>query len=505
MLVFFTVSTRVVAASIEDSDYIDEPATGYEKDRPWRKKGAQKSKKEKKTVSDSAKFKRMARELLGQPSWSERFLGLLESDVPNIALHPFAEEDLPIPLSEARFYSDGLVQALISEADGRYGIVERAELGTLVKDINEIGTRTDSVNPLGDLIDRARADLLLVGHMSLSGDSVRVGFKLVESASGRIVSTTQKSFKRKASDDQNVVGGLTLKGAAQKAATYLMRDLNNVRKISVQGLRYQNSGVHTPFGHYFMGVLGDYLRQKASAGPRNINDLEISDFIIEEEKFRGMHLTQGRVDFASLESKGQDFILKGTYWVFEQHVDVRLILESPSQKSISWRGRIVKSEIPENLKLIATAPPIEEDNQQTLGPAALYLTSNKGQNPSYQIGQKMVLALRSAKDVFVSCYYVQADGDIFKIFPNSYVSSARLNAGFLQYIPSSAMPFAFEFSPPRGVEAVKCFALDHDKSPYGKAKAFEPLGLKNERELTRAYRSLENVQVSEASLIVTLE
>ena len=83
------------------------------------KRACKKPKKEKKTVSDSVKFKRMARELLGQPSWSERFLGLLESDVPNIALHPFAEEDLPIPLSEARFYSDGLVQALIREADGK--------------------------------------------------------------------------------------------------------------------------------------------------------------------------------------------------------------------------------------------------------------------------------------------------------------------------------------------------------------------------------------------------
>lgn len=491
---------------MENSDQIDETTAEYEKDRPWRKKGAKKEKKEKKKVSDSAKFKKMAQELLGQPSWSERFLSLLESDVPNIALHPFAEEDLPIGLSEARFYSDGLIKALIREADGRYGIVERAELGALVKDINEIGTRTDSVNPLGDLIDRARADLLVVGHMSLRGGSVLVGFKLVESESGRIVSTTQKSFKRKSADDENVVGGLTLKGAAQKAAKSLMRDLTNVRKIRVQGLRYQNSGVHTQFGRYFMGVLGDYLRQEASAGPRNINDLEISDFIIEEEKFRGMHLSQDSMDFSSLESnKGQDFVLKGRYWVFEQHVDVSLVLESPTQKSISWRGRVVKTEIPENLELIATAPPIEEEDQQSLGPASLYLTSNKGQNPSYKIGQKMVLALRSAKDVFVSCYYVQADGNIFRVFPNKYVSSGRLNAGFLQYIPSSAMPFAFEFSPPRGVEAVKCFALDQDKSPYGKAKAFAPLGLKNERELTRAYRSLENAQVSEASLIITVE
>ncbi|SCA57788.1 exported hypothetical protein [Candidatus Terasakiella magnetica] len=486
-----------------------EAISTQDEDKPWlKKKKKTDKKKKKKQASASKSFKKMARELLGRPSWSDRFLNLLDQDVAKIAIHPFKEEDLPISLEEAQTYVDGFTRALVREADGRYAIVGRKELGAVVSDINEMGTRTESINPLGDLIARARSDLLAVGSLSLKGEKIILAYKLVETESGRIVSATQKSFKRKQGETQKV-GGLSVKGAAQKASAQLMRDLVEVRKIMVEGLRYQTSGIHTGFGRYFMGLLSDGLRKQAASGPRNINDLSISAFEIEEERFRGLKLAKGSLNNQENQRQKRDYILKGTYWVFEQWVEIRLTLEGADGRSIAWRGRIVRSEIPESFELIPPPAPIDEEARKALGPIDLYVTSNKGDNPLFKIGQKMVLALRAQEDAYVSCYYFQADGAFFKIFPNRFMTSGKINGGFTQHIPSAGMPFAFEFSPPSGVEAVKCFATDVEVTkrlaPHIGKAAFEPLSLQNEHELTKIYRSLRDVTLSEASLIVTVQ
>ncbi|NVK17312.1 MAG: DUF4384 domain-containing protein [Methylocystaceae bacterium] len=488
----------------------EEVTTQSKNDKPWRKESKDPKKEKKKAISDIKKFKSMARTLLGQPHWSDRFMNLLDQETPKIALHPFKEEDLPISLSEAQIYVDGFLQALIREADGRYAVVGREELGAVISDINEMGTRSDSLNPLGDLIDRARSDLLAVGHLTLRGEAIILSYKMVETQTGRIVSTVQKSFKRKKNDEQTVEGGLSVNGAAQKAARTLMRGLPLVRKVMIQGITYQSSGVHTSFGRYFMELLSDHLRWEAASGPRNINDLDISDFIIEEDRFRGLKLAKGvSVEGEVLGDDPGNYIVRGSYWVFENHVDVRLQLVNKTGRSLSWRGRIVKSEIPPRLALTPPKTPIEAVDKNPLGPIDLYVSSNKGQTPLFKIGEEMVLVTKVAQDAYLSCYYIQADGAIFRIFPNKFISSSKVVGGFTQHIPARAMPFSFEFSPPKGVEAVKCYATDRDvlsevKRQTGKA-AFVPLPLENERELTKIYRSLSNVVLSEASLIVTVQ
>ena len=479
-----------------------------EQDKLWRKKKDKKEKK-KKSVSTSKKFKLMARDLLGQPHWSERFWRLVEKDIPKIAIHPFKAEDLPISLSEAQIYVDGFTRALIREAKDRFGVVGRKELGAVISDINEMGTRTETQNPLGELISRAQSDLLAVGNLALKGESVVLAYKLVETESGRIVSATQKKFKRQKKEETNTVGGLSLKGAARQAANTLLRDVQAVKKIMVQGLRYQASGTHTPFGQYFMGMLGDELRQIASRGPKNINNLDIADFIVEEERFRGLQLINESVERGGLKKAGQEFVLKGSYWVFDQRVEIRLSLVGEKGTAVSWRGFVLKSEIPQQFALVPAMPPIKDENQVSLGPMDLHLSSNKGDNPLYRVGEKMTLALQTGRDAYLSCYYFQADGQIFRIFPNRFMSSGMVNGGFLLHLPPKGMPFSFEFTPPSGVEAVKCFALDSDRTAevmaQTKKAAFDPLPLNSERELTKIYRSLPNVAISEASLIITVQ
>lgn len=504
---FFPANGRADSAqNIQHESQVTVESTS---DKPWRKKKKEQKKKKKKSVSNSKKFKIMARNLLGRPHWSDRFLNILDSETPKIAIHPFKEDELPISLAQAQVYVDGFTKALIKEADGRYAVVGRKELGALVSDINQMGGRSDSINPLGELFDQARSDLLAVGALSLQGERILLSYKLVEVETGRIVSLSQKSFKRKNIAQEQTSGGLTLAGAAGKAAQALLRDVGSIGKVMIQGLRYQTSGVHSGFGRYFMGVLSDQFRFVAARGPHNINSLGITDFVVEEERFRGLQLQTGSVEEALMRTQKEDYILKGSYWVFDRVVEIRLTLSSANGSSFGWRGRVLKSDIPKDMELIPPPAPVEEGDNRTLGPIDLYLSSNKGKNPLFKIGELMILGVRTGSDAYLACFYLQADGTIFKILPNKFIPSPKMIGGFLQYIPASGMPFSFEMSPPRGVEAVKCFATDRDVSRDVKAQigrnAFQALRIANERELTKIYRNLRNVVLSEATLIVTLE
>lgn len=480
-------------------------------EKPWRKKAQKEGDKAATPPEKSAKktYKSMARALLGSPHWSDRFWRVLEDETPKIAIHPFKAEELPIPLSEAQSYVEALSAALVAQSKGRYAIVGRHELGAVVDEIHQIGTRTQSINPLGDLMDRAQSDLLAVGHLALQKDRVVLSYKLVETESGRIVSSAQGRFKRLKGEGQASLSGLSLEGAAMQAARRLMRDASDVAHVMVQGLRYQTSGVHTAFGRYFMELLSDELRAAAASGPRNINALTLSDFVVEEERFRGLKLaTSQTLEDAQITSKKGRYLMKGTYWVLADHVEIRLTLVQQGGASLSWRGKVLKSELPADLTLVPPAAPIEDANIAPLGPIDLYLSSNKGENPQYKVGEEMTLMVRTGQEAYLACYYMQADGAIFRIFPNKFMRANRVSGGFVQHIPGAGMPFAFEFAPPVGVEAVKCYATDVDVTdriaPQTAKAAFVPIAQKNERELTRLYRSLRDVTLSEASLIVTV-
>lgn len=484
------------------------PVDAQTQDKQWHKSKEKKDQKKKKAPSNNKQYRLMASDLLGRPDWSERLLTFLSDKPAQIALPPLSAEQLPVSEREAQTYLDGLTRELIKQAGTRYAIVGRKELGALVKEIDNMGSRRESVNPLGDLFDRARSDLVAVTHLALSGEKILMSVKLVETESGRIVSSSQRKLKRLSADKQKQAGVLSLSGAVENAAQSLMRDLSNVRSIFVQGLRYQTSATHSDFSQYFLSLMSDGLRKQAQSGPRNINDMRISDFIVKEEQFRGLKLNQTSLERAALSSGGLDYILSGTYWVFDEVVEIRLKIANADGEAKAWQGRILKTEIPAELALVPPPAPIEPEEREQLGPAGLYLTSNKGENPLYRVGEKMVMSVRPNKNSHVACYYLQADGVIYRIFPNRFVPSDALNGGFSQYIPAKGMPFDFEFTPPVGVEAVKCFATDQDVSDrvaqqLGKAD-FQALPVKTERELTQVYRNLPQVSLSEASMIITL-
>ena len=77
------------------------------------------------------------------------------------------------------------------------------------------------------------------------------------------------------------------------------------------------------------------------------------------------------------------------------------------------------------------------------------------------------------------------------------------------HIPGEDMNFAFRVEGPAGVEYVRCFALDRDAGgilPADFARAdLAPVGLYSLDDLSRIFRTLPAAQMSEATMVMTIE
>ncbi|MBF0354423.1 MAG: DUF4384 domain-containing protein [Alphaproteobacteria bacterium] len=90
--------------------------------------------------------------------------------------------------------------------------------------------------------------------------------------------------------------------------------------------------------------------------------------------------------------------------------------------------------------------------------ATIEVTTEKGSTPVYEPGDVMQVQVRVVNDTNLYCFYRQADGQVFRIFPNRYASNPRVSGGLQLQIPDSSMGFRFRFSTPLSLEAVRCYS-----------------------------------------------
>ncbi len=92
------------------------------------------------------------------------------------------------------------------------------------------------------------------------------------------------------------------------------------------------------------------------------------------------------------------------------------------------------------------------------------LTSDRGDNPSYKLGESITLRLQSAQDTYMHCFYQQANNTVVKVFPNRFRQSAVIRGGDIVAIPDGQMPFRLKFDQPSSREAFSCIASSTDLS-----------------------------------------
>ena len=415
-----------------------------------------------------------------------------------VAIWPFQEKDVPISVEAARTFDTELLTRLKNAAGRNLVFVGRRELRTLTADLEE--SNLDIDNPVALVANSAKVDVLIIGTLQLQDGRARLSYKAL-GASGKRVGRILASTSARTVKFQQQQAALTLDLALRNAARKLAGLARDMQELTLGGIRFESSRVQTPLGRYveqraadeFTDVYNNVLSNRMIRISREQvteNDLKPPD-----ERTDTTHVNKGR------------YTLTGTYWDFGSAIDLRLRLKAPDGRVGVWSGRILP---PEGIQIRPTGnfPTVLLENDG-LGPFKFTLSSGRGENPVYNIGDKLNLLVRLDQDAWMYCFYRQADGKMLKIIPNQYYENPFIKGGNIQTIPGPRLPFDLNIGEPAGVELVKCFAVSRDITDdlprELRSLDFPVLPDGMDFRLPAIFRRLQNVAVSEASVVITVK
>jgi hypothetical protein len=140
-------------------------------------------------------------------------------------------------------------------------------------------------------------------------------------------------------------------------------------------------------------------------------------------------------------------------------------------------------------------------------PPRLVVSSPRGPQPKYHVGETMAVAVQPTQDAYVYCFYQDAAGTVARIFPNRFQPDAFLHAGTqIEIPPAGQKSFAIRFDKPGGTETVACLGSDREvglRLPERlKAQDLERLPVAGLDEVAAQFREIPGARVDDARLAV---
>ncbi|MEZ5838211.1 MAG: DUF4384 domain-containing protein [Geminicoccaceae bacterium] len=139
----------------------------------------------------------------------------------------------------------------------------------------------------------------------------------------------------------------------------------------------------------------------------------------------------------------------------------------------------------------------------------LAVTTVRGANPKYRVGEKLQVQLRPTTDAYAYCFYRDGAGSIARIFPNRFQPDARIAGGGFSAVPGPGVPFDILFERAGVTEEVACIAarepVSSTRSRFLAAQDLTPLPAGSLDEVMASFRTLDGVHVTEARLRASVE
>ena len=123
-------------------------------------------------------------------------------------------------------------------------------------------------------------------------------------------------------------------------------------------------------------------------------------------------------------------------------------------------------------------------------PFKMNLTSDRGGNPTYKVGELLNMKMSLNKQGFASCFYEDMGKKTARIFPNRFYRDSMLAGNFVVPLPTGG--FKIKFDRP-GRERVACVGSDRELlSPSGVAgsKDLSPLAVRSMDEVIAQFKKL---------------
>ncbi len=423
-----------------------------------------------------------------------------------IAIWPFREDEIPISPATARSFNDSLLSALFRGGETGYAFVGRAELRTVIRELSESGDPAE--NPVAAVAESAAADVLVVGSFGLGRGELSIAYKAL-GVSGERIGQILAITRPYRLDIDSRRANLSLDQGLIRASRAFADGAPAMIELRLAGIHFQTSRIQTEFGRYVERKMADALVEAfASAitgGALIVKRAELSEAQV--AAMRGLDVDGRSLEPENFEDRPGVYVLSGNYWDFGGSVELRLVLADAGGRSLAWR------ELVQPPTGMAVQPPghlpavlLENDN---LGPVRLTLSSARGDQPVYRVGEQLFLLIETDHDAWLYCFYRQSDRQWFKIFPNAYYDNPVVPGHRMHTIPDQNYPFDFNITEPAGMDLVKCFAVDRDIA-YDLPPALQsldpgPLPAGMDTQLPGTFRALRDADVTESSLVITVE
>ena len=428
-----------------------------------------------------------------------------------IALWPFEAQTIPISKSFADELNAMLLSALLAKHGNRYEFVARQSLGTLIEDMRRTGVwdETGGAPVAAVLRSAGEVDILIEGRMRLDVGGVSVFYKALRMDGVILAQTSPARLRLTSAEASQTAGTLSLDQAVRAATRHFADRAHDMTELRLGGIRYQATGGQPPYGLLIQEKMSAALEDVFSNVLTN-RRLKVGRAEIGPQRLRdwgGARVPAKVLSQAAAAAGPGVYRLSGTYWDFADGIEVRLALTDGAARQLGWTGRLRR----DAAGTIALRPRDSLDairENDGLGPIAFHLSTARGEDPEYRIGEKLQLLLRVDKTAWVYCFYRQTDRTWVRLLPNAHFGVARLDGGRVSTIPGALHPFDLTVSGPVGADLIKCFATRRDvgrELPAAlQGTATIPLGRSWDDRLVRSFRRLRDTDLSEASVIVTV-
>ena len=431
-----------------------------------------------------------------------------------IAILPPSPDEVPVSATLAGEYNDRLLAALMEFRRDRYDFAARDALKRVIAELTELGYADETPGgPVAALLRNARVDVLIVGKMRRPASGhVILSYKAVGVNDGAILASTRhRSVRIGSSVSLAAKPAMTLDQGLREATRHLADSAPDMRELRLGGVHFETRGIQTAFGQYVQDRMGDALQSELAnlvTGTRLVvapaAPAGDGPSLLREVGGDGEVAVAATVD-----GRAGVYLLTGRYWDFGDALELRLTLHDAKGVVATWRKPIRADSVPVSLGRRPAVDPDMLHEDAGLGPVGLHLTSPRGKDPVYRVGEALDLLVRTPTDASLYCFYQQSDGKILKIFPNPFQRDPSIVANRLYTIPGDLFPFDLTIREPGGMEVVKCFATARDASP-GLPPALDdsdlrPLPVATSKELFGAFRDAGSGGISEASIVITVE
>jgi hypothetical protein len=441
------------------------------------------------------------------------------SKAPKLAFNPFNADDIPVSPHLARELNNRLL-ASIQATDKRFRIMSHAEVGTLMKELEEVSV-FDVEDPVASfvkhqkkLIRSIKPDILVMGTIRNDGSDILLSYKAAWLTTGEVVASTSPVSVAKAST--TTVAQLSLKQVTKKAANYFRQHAADMKELRLGSVRYKNLGGQPELGSYILDTMSSAL-QTSFADVLTERKLIVRQAVLNQGQIkkvvsRGLGLEKDGIRISKPETFSQKpgvYVLSGSYWRLHSAFEVRFRLRDAGGKSVSFSHSIVAASVPQDLQVEPDKPVVAFVKRTSSSPD-LRLSSDRGSNPVYHLGEELNFVVELAKDAWLYCFYLNANSELIKIFPNKHHTDTQMQGPKIHTIPGRRLfPFVLRVKKPLGMEALKCFAVGSDlvdKLPATiKGMDFTPLPEHMIYDLSASMRRYANGDISEAAMVVTVE